>query len=138
MPLIAVLEDDPRRFTAIRSAAAGELADCEIQLFSDAREMEQWLSLNLKRLQLLSLDCDLDSTAMIDGDCGSGEDITRFLASKSPKCPILIHSSNALRAPAMHMELVLAGCDRVVLCPFRDAEQWAADVRKALSQTDGS
>jgi hypothetical protein len=133
MSLIAVLEDDSRRIAAIRAAAASLLADCEIKLFSDAREMERWLVSNLSRLQLLSLDCDLDSMAITGDDVGTGETITAFLVSHLPRCPVIIHSSNALRAPAMHMELATAGCARVLLRPFHDGEQWANDVRKALS-----
>ena len=90
MPFIAVLEDDPRRIAAMRNAAAGDLADYEIQLFSNAREMERWLTTNLDQLRLLSLDCDVDSTAITDPDCGSGEDITRFLVSQPPESRLRI------------------------------------------------
>ena len=132
MPTIAVLEDDQRRITAIRAAAKQHFADYELLMFVSAREMIEWLVSAPHDLLLLSLDCDLDSTAIDDNDCGTGEDVTGYLASNLPDCPVLIHSSNAMRAPAMHMELVLAGCKRVELCPFQDSDSWATDVRAQL------
>lgn len=137
MPLIAVLEDDARRIAQMQSASASLLGECEFQFFTDAHEMTRWLLPNLDRVQILSLDCDLDATALSGVECGSGEDVTAFLVQRQPKCAIVIHSSNALRAPAMHMELALAGCSAVLLCPFRDGEQWGTDIRKVLTLRSG-
>jgi len=109
------------------------LAEYELCFFDDAHEMTKWLSSNLNRVSLLSLDCDLDASAIAGAECGSGENVTAFLAQHIPKFPIIIHSSNALRAPAMHMQLVFAGCPNVMLCPFFDGRQWGEDVYKALS-----
>ena len=132
MPTIAVLEDDQRRISAIQAAARQFLTDYELRIFISAREMITWLADAPRNVRLLSLDCDLDSTAIDDIDCGTGEDVTSYLASNLPDCPVLIHSSNAMRAPAMHMELALAGCKHVQLCPFRDSDSWAIDVRSQL------
>lgn len=79
MPLIAVLEDDARRIAQMQFASASLLGEHEIQFFTDAHEMKNWLSSNLDRVQLLSLDCDLDATALSGVECGSGEDVTAFL-----------------------------------------------------------
>jgi hypothetical protein len=133
MPIIAVLEDDQRRITAIRAAGQTQLTDHDIRIFVSAREMIAWLSGEPQDVRLISLDCDLDSTALHDDTCGSGEDVTAFLACNIPECAVLIHSSNAMRAPAMHMELAMAGCRRVVLCPFQDSDSWATDVRRQLA-----
>ena len=133
MPTIAVLEDDQRRITAIRAAAKQHFADYDLRIFISAREMIDWLVNAPQDVRALSLDCDLDSTALDGNDCGTGEDVTAFLVSNLPDCPVLIHSSNALRAPAMHMELTLAGRERVKLCPFTDADSWAADVLAQLA-----
>lgn len=138
MPLIAVLEDDPRRIAEMQSAAASFLGEFEFHYFNAAHEMKRWLSLNLDRVQLVSLDCDLDAKALSGTESGSGEDVTAFLVQRQPKCAIVIHSSNALRAPAMHMELALAGCTAVLLCPFVDGEQWVTDIRKALTSVRSS
>lgn len=132
MPLLAVLEDDARRIVQTQSASASVLAECELKFFTDANEMKSWLPSNLDQVQLLSLDCDLDATALAGVECGSGEDVIDFLVQRLPKCPIIIHSSNALRAPAMHMQLAFAGCAAVRLCPFSDGERWVRDVRTFL------
>ncbi len=132
MTTIAVLEDDQRRISAIRAAAQQHFAGYELRIFISALEMIAWLAYAPRHVAILSLDCDLDSTATADRECGTGEDVTAYLASSVPECPVLIHSSNAMRAPAMHMELALAGCKRVKLCPFKDSDSWANDVRSQL------
>jgi hypothetical protein len=132
MPFIAVLEDDPRRVTAIRAAARSRLAEYDVRIFTAAPEMVSWLKMHADDVRAISLDCDLDSTAIVDDRCGSGEDVAAFLVSNPPNCPVLIHSSNAMRAPAMHMELALTGCPKVVLCPFRGSDEWASEIRAAL------
>ncbi len=132
MSTIAVLEDDQRRISAIRAAAKEHFPGYELRIFISAYEMIAWLTSAPHSVELLSLDCDLDSTATDGSECGTGEDVTEYLASNLPECPVLIHSSNAMRAPAMHMELALAGCKRVMLCPFRDSDSWANDVRLQL------
>lgn len=133
IPTIAVLEDDERRIVAIRNSGRAKLRGYELRIFGSARDMVIWLSTRPDGVCLISLDCDLDATTTHDPSCGSGEDVTAFLASKAPSCPVLIHSSNAMRAPAMHMELALAGCQRVRLCPFQDADTWAEDVAALLT-----
>ncbi|MFO0913643.1 MAG: hypothetical protein U0795_11850 [Pirellulales bacterium] len=70
---------------------------------------------------------ELDAAVANDDTGGSGDDVTAFLARTRPVCPVLIHSSKAMRAPAMHMELAMAGY-RVRLCPFQGAASWASDV----------
>ena len=132
MATIAVLEDDQRRIAAIRAAAQKHLTNCELRIFVSATEMIEWLMTGPQDVRLLSLDCDLDSTAFAENDCGTGEDVTAYLARNLPDCPVLIHSSNAMRAPAMHMELAMAGCKRVALCPFQNSDSWAKDVRAQL------
>jgi len=131
--LIVILEDDPGRTNAMRNAWL-PIGQCERLLFSSASELISWLETNLGRVDLLSLDRDLDSVAAQDEACGNGEDVTAFLVAQTRRCPIIIHSTNALRAPEMHMELVMAGFDRVRLTPFQDAPQWAADVAAALNE----
>lgn len=132
MPLIAVLEDDAWRTVAMRAAALSSIADCDIRFFDNVRQMEEWLAANGEHVDLVSLDCDLDCGVLANEELGSGEEITPFLAKKLPKLPIVIHSSNALRAPAMHMELTSRGCHRTWLCPFQDAKRWVEDVCRAL------
>lgn len=101
MPIIAVLEDDQRRITVIRAVANQHFGHYELLVFVSAREMIKWLINKPHDVKIILLDCDLDSTAIYDCDCGAGEDVTAYLASNLPDCPVMIHSSNAMRAPAM-------------------------------------
>jgi hypothetical protein len=135
MQQIAILEDDAFRTTSMRQAATQEFPGYEFHWFSDAFEMVEWLKVNLHLVRLLSLDHDLDSTAIAGGERGSGGDVVAFLIAQPIRLPVLVHSSNALRAPGLHLDLVLAGfCTR--LCPFTDAAQWAADIRQTLGLRD--
>ena len=134
MRTIAILEDDQRRVAAMLNACAPYFPGLEICIFGSAAEMIAWLVGHHHDVCVISLDCDLDATALTDGDCGSGEDVSGFLAENMTNCPVVIHSSNAMRAPAMHMELTMAGCERVVLGPFRDSESWATDVGVAIGE----
>ena len=133
MPRIIALEDDARRIDAFRSAVRSVLVGFELYVFVDAPEMIYWLSANLTASDILSLDRDLDSTSASDLNCGTGEDVKDFLIQQALRPPIVIHSSNGLRAPAMHLEFAMAGFPIVLLCPFRGEKEWAADI--ALAQT---
>ncbi len=116
----------------MRAAVSSLLSDAEIRFFNSARRLEDWMVANGEDVALVSLDCDLDQSPAGE-DVGSGEDVTAFLAATLPMMPILIHSSNTMRAPAMHLDLTSRGCRRVLLCPFRDGNQWVADVQRALA-----
>ncbi len=132
MRVVAVLEDDLRRIEAMRNAVRSYLPEYDVRFFAAAPSMIAWLTSSIDEVGVVSLDYDLDATAAFDDGCGSGMDVAAFLAVDAPNCPVLIHSSNAMRAPAMHMELVTAGCANVALCPFRGGQQWAADIRRML------
>ncbi len=137
MTLIAVLEDDVWRIAEMRRALK-LLVDCELLLFESAHEMLSWLRLHPGRAHVLSLDCDLDAPALRGENPGSGQDVSSFLAGQPHRYPVVVHSSNAMRAPAMHMELAFAGHDHVFLRPFRDAKSWATDISEALERAANS
>lgn len=134
MPRILALEDDARRIGAFRSVVRSVLRGFELLVFVDAPEMINWLSINLNASDILSLDRDLDATSVTDRNCGTGEDVTDFLIQQSIRPPIVIHSSNGLRAPAMHLELAMAGFQIVLLCPFRGEKEWADDILLAKTK----
>ncbi len=132
-PTIAVLEDDGWRTEQMKRDARQSLASYDFVFFDDAPRMISWLATNLDQTKLISLDCDLDSTAAhVSGGVGSGSDVADYLAGNPSSCPIIIHSSNAMRAPAMHMALSLAGWTSVKLTPFTGAKSWLTDVLEAL------
>ncbi len=57
------------------------------------REVEPLLS----SAHLISLDHDLEPTEGEDQP-GDGIDVARFLASRPPACPVIVHSSNGTRS----------------------------------------
>jgi hypothetical protein len=133
VPAIVVLEDDNRRITQMRRVADESLSSFDCVFFDNARHLRSWLQAHLAWTVLISLDCDLDSTAIASGsDVGSGDEVAEYLASLPSSCPVIIHSSNALRAPGMHMTLSMAGWSDVKLAPFANADSWLADVLEAL------
>lgn len=134
-PAIVVLEDESWRTNQMRRVAHDSLAEYECWFFDNASELQSWLGLHLWRTRLISLDCDLDTVdAHTEGNVGSGSDVVDYLAGLAPACPVIIHSSNAMRAPAMHLNLTLAGWPSVRLSPYTDAELWLTDVLDALSE----
>ncbi len=132
MPKIVILEDDARRSSAFREAAK-ELQNIEVLIFDSAHIICDWLTRHLAEVCLISLDCDLDSTNHLDDSCGSGEDVVEFLTKQTIRVPVIIHSSNAMRGPAMHLELTMAGFPDVHVAPFRDGSQWLADIAKWIA-----
>ena len=135
-PAIIVLEDDSRRSNEMRRVIALNPLSVDVQFFDNAHKLRVWLTANIASVRAASLDYDLDTTSVRESaDAGSGSDIADFLATLPPQFPILIHSSNAMRAPAMHMTLVLAGWNDVSLSPYTDAESWLAELVLAIGDT---
>lgn len=132
MKFIAVLEDDPRRIALIHEAVRNSLHDFTLKVFYSAPKMIEWLSTNFNQVGLISLDYDLDSSISEDPSCGTGGDVAAYLEKSSFRTPVLIHSSNPLRGPAIHMQLFFSGFTTVRLAPFCDSATWARDVRSLL------
>lgn len=138
---IVVLEDDPWRSNEMRRALHHSVSDYEIVFFDNAHELCDWMDDNLSRVSVISLDRDLDLISVREMiDVGSGEDVVSYLVDVTETCPIIIHSSNAMRAPAMHMDLVLGGWKSAILSPYNDAESWVDEVVRCISESrrDGS
>ena len=135
-PAIIVLEDDSRRSNEMRRVVAATPPSVDVRFFDSAHELRAWLSANIGCVRAASLDCDLDTTSARDSaDAGSGADIADYLATLPPQFPVLIHSSNAMRAPAMHMTLAFAGWTSVSLSPYTDADSWLAEIMLAIGDT---
>ncbi len=130
---IAVLEDDQRRIDAMRAAASVVLVDFLFIRFCVAGELLGWLNRPWTEVAVLSLDCDLDSMVVSGQDSGSGEEVVAELCRMPITFPVIIHSSNAFRAPAMHLELAVAGWSCVRLSPYRDGMAWAKEVRQLIN-----
>lgn len=117
---MAVMRDCLRRRFDIRSPAFWQTA----HWFIENIEPE------LAQAHLISLDHDLDDVVHRDGkaeDAGTGRDVADFLASKSPVCPIIIHSTNVPAAIGMQAVLDDAGWQTTRITPYDDTE-WIDEV----------
>lgn len=138
--LLAVLEDNADRIDAMRRALKRESPATEWVVHGTAQEMIEWLAKNLKRATMISLDHDLvlPKERETEGiEAGSGRDVSNFLCTQVPCCPVLIHSSNSTAASDMRVELREAGwtCDRI--SPSQNLEwidsSWIREVCKHLN-----
>jgi hypothetical protein len=136
MPTVAILEDDEGRRGAMLKQLVG--AGVNVVVFPRAHDMIAWLHDHLVECALISLDHDLVSTVKGD-DPGSGTDVVLFLSARSPSCPVIVHTSNPLAAPAMRYFLSQAKWANERVVPFNDLEwvdiAWAPVVRAMLAGT---
>jgi hypothetical protein len=113
--MLLMLEDDTdriERFTACMRAIDPSL---RLVIWRSARKMVSEVEPFLPSARLISLDHDLEPQEGDLEDPGDGIDVARFLASRAPVCPVIIHSSNGTRADWMMGEFELARwrCKRV-------------------------
>ena len=59
-------------------------------------------------------------------DPGTGRDVANYLATRSPSCPVIIHTTNGLAAPGMAMVLDDAGWKNDGVVPYNDL-QWISE-----------
>ncbi len=120
---IAVLEDDARRLEAMRRILSEIFPEYAAVFFDNAPDMLAWLHEHLMEVSLLCLDHDLGPSRLRNGERfepGCGRDVTDFLATRQPCCPVVIHTSNTLAAPGMLMVLEPGGWIAERVIPFDD------------------
>jgi len=134
MPSILVLEDDEDRTTTMKKVLTERFDRFKLVFFDNAPETIAWLKENPKEAAIICLDHDLGPNRQVGDavfDPGTGRDVVNYLATQTPLCPVIIHTTNDWAAPGMEMALTDAGwkCSRVI--PSVDLE-WiqAAWVRK--------
>jgi hypothetical protein len=136
---LVILEDDERRREAMAERWGERHPGHPIVCFATAAEAIRHLTLHLDDVLALSLDHDLEMIEGANGvrfDPGSGREVADFLAPRSPKCPVVVHSTNAAAAVGMCEELRDGGwiVDRVV--PYGDLawidEVWFPALRAAI------
>lgn len=137
--LIAILDDQAERSEAMRAALAMAAPGLDLVLFDNAPDMIRWLPLHLSELALISLDHDLGPDRKRDGrvfDPATGRIVATVLATLTPSCPVIIHSSNRDAALGMKFCLRDAGwtTEQVVPTPDLDwiGNEWTAKVRELL------
>ena len=128
MTLIAVLDDDPRRIQAMEAQAI--VHGLEAVFFTNAPDMVTWLQSNLSGVSLISLDHDLGPNWKLpEGEFnpGDGRDVSDWLATQNPQCPILVHSANWGPAEGMLFALQRSGWAAQKVFPFNDLEWISSD-----------
>lgn len=118
--LILILEDCPDRTARFRSVVADLKRPTELRIWSSAPAMIAELDRWLPQTRLISLDHDLEPIDSSVPDVGDGLDVARVLASKTPVCPVIVHSSNRERSDWMIGELELGGWEYHRVPPIGD------------------
>ena len=138
---VAILEDDPRRLTAMRECVTRHLPKYEIATFDNADEMIVWLEDHLGEVVLISLDHDLPLVQMRDGqrvDAGTGRMVADWLCEQRPVCPVIVHTSNENFGPGMMRVLRDGGWVHVRVYPHADCDWigtvWAEEIGKLLAR----
>lgn len=139
--VIAILEDDPGRRARMTEAVGAALPGIELVFFDNAPDMLEWLPDNLAGIDLLCLDHDLGPYRERDGerfDPGIGRDVVDFLETRSPCCPVVIHSSNGPAADGMLYALQFADWSVERVVPFDDLA-WVTDrwIGRVVAALDG-
>jgi len=141
---IAILEDNDDRIAVMRDYAADKFPFFEVQVFRTAPAAIAWLQCHLSHVVLISLDHDLEPALELEADTdpGTGRDVADFLASQSPQCPVVIHSTNVRAARAMEGELSESGWQVERITPYDDlawvAEAWLPIMRRFIVASAGA
>jgi hypothetical protein len=136
---IAVLEDNAERVAVMRSYLEDRFHTYESRFFDSAADMIEYLKAHWKEIIVICLDHDLELKPAPDGrlmDPGTGRDLANFLATMSPVCPVVIHSTNSLAVVGMERVLHEAHWQTLRVIPFDDLEwihrDWFRAVRRAI------
>lgn len=133
---ILILEDNAERRAYFTSAVAS-LPGISLVVWPDApsmiRELPDWLG----RARLVSLDHDLNPQHPDSPDPLTGFEAAAFLATQTPCCPVILHTTNYLRVESMDRELRDGGWQTFQIRPFRDdwiERFWLPKVRELIAQ----
>jgi hypothetical protein len=103
---LLLLEDSPRRF-GLFEGAARKIPNLTLHRWTNAPEFIRDLPNFLSGNCVLSLDYELTGSGVENP--GTGLDVTRFLASRSEKFPVILHTSDSYCAGLMAAQLQSAG-----------------------------
>jgi hypothetical protein len=115
----------------------------EANVFRNSPDMIGWLREHLLRIRLLSLDHDLGPNQLKEGntfDPGTGRDVADFLATQTPQCHVILHTTNRLAAPGMQRVLNESGWTVSQVVPYGDldwiSERWITEVGLVVQSRD--
>lgn len=138
MKTLLLLEDNTERIAGFE-AVLRELGESwQMHVWRDAPTMLAECEDCFHDAHLISLDHDLNFQPGVTQDPGTGLEVAKFLASYSPFCPVIIHSTNTDRAWSMHNELRFAGWTVDRVGPIGDdwiPKLWLPKARAMLSCT---
>jgi len=139
---ICILEDNRDRQSVMRDCLAERFHQFEAIFFEDASKMIGHLEAHLSGTILVCLDHDLELQSDGKGrakDPGTGRDVANWLATRSPVCPVILHSTNTVAVHGMQLALEDQGWMTYRVTPHGDLEwiatSWKRAVRDALLQT---
>jgi hypothetical protein len=124
--LLLLLEDNPDRLRPMLEVLALMLPRHRVQVEDDASSAINWFATNQAYVELISLDHDLDSVPRHEAvlvDHGCGRDVSRFLATCVPSCPVIVHTTNVMAGTDMQLDLRRAGWIDFRVYPF-DGHAW--------------
>ncbi|QDT99548.1 cyclic-phosphate processing receiver domain-containing protein [Gimesia aquarii] len=119
---IVILDDELDRLEAMNAVLSEELSQYKIAMFKNAPDIIAWLQDSISSAALISLDHDLFPQSEAEPDPGTGRDVADFIATQSPVCHVIIHTTNSIAAPGMEMVLNDAGWTNSRVMPFNDLE----------------
>jgi hypothetical protein len=133
---IVILEDNAERRHEMLARLHDRLPPMPVRFFTGAEEANAYLRQHLQRVQLISLDHDLEPQSPGDADPGTGRDVANFLVSRPPVCPVIIHSTNLPASIAMECDLSDHGWKVQRVTPYEGVawidREWFWAVRDAL------
>jgi len=136
---IVVLEDNSERREAMMDCLRDRFARYDIVLFATAVEMIDHLRRHPDLPLVIALDHDLDLVPIAGKrviDPGTGRDVADYLASQSPNCPVVIHSSNVPAVTGMIQTLEESGWSVSRVIPDADTrwirQAWITAIRNAI------
>lgn len=141
---IVILEDNHERRLAMQAALADRFPQYLVRFFVTAGETIAHLVDHWDQLLAVALDHDLDlipvdPSRMIDP--GSGRDVADFLAARSPRFAVIVHSTNVPAVIGMLAVLQKAGWHAERVIPDADIEwiarEWLPILRNAIVDSVG-
>ncbi len=136
---ILVLEDNCDRRAAMAECLADRFYTYAPVFFHEPQPMRCYLRDHLEEAICISLDHDMDLIEDAAGylsDPGTGREVADYLATRSPQCPVVVHTTNTAAAEGMEAVLVAAGWIVYRVSPWGDLEwvraAWFRTVRRAI------
>jgi hypothetical protein len=136
---IIILEDNCDRREAMARYLADRIPSFDPVFFESPHPMLAYLRDHLGEAVCISLDHDMelinDGTGRLV-DPGTGREVADFIATQSPQCPVILHTTNTVAADGMWAVLVDAGWQVHRVVPWGNLEwvhvAWGHTMRRAI------